>query len=189
MVVFFESVSCPDYSQNPTCTRSSLHVCCLKLHLVDPPTKGAQLYSLLNYAVFTWLQPSHIQWQYLLPPKRHCGVISCSELNCEMSPDDFDLLARVFLSGPQSTSLPPPFRWPSDVWKWWPLASSYHSHHAHTNRSHHLLQAKCPSGLSYIQWVVNQKCLVSFFSLMAKSLWFTIKDCFGAPKMKGWVDR
>lgn len=134
--VFFESVSPPDYSQSLTCTRPSLQVCCLEMHLVDTPIKRGNLYSLLNCPVFTRLQLSYIQLHYWLPPKSHCRAISCSELNWGMSHDNFDLLARVLLSGPQSTSLPPLFWWPSDIWKWWPLAPPWHSHHAHTKRSH-----------------------------------------------------
>lgn len=72
--------------------------------------------------------------EYLLPPK--------SQLNWEMSRGNFDLLARVLLSGPQSTSL----SFPLEKTIWYlemvttasplPPSQPYYSLHMHTNGCH-----------------------------------------------------
>lgn len=72
--------------------------------------------------------------EYLLPPK--------SQLNWEMSRGNFDLLARVLLSGPQSTSLS--FSPEKTIWYLemvttaspLPPSQPYYSLHMHTNGSH-----------------------------------------------------
>lgn len=159
----FESVSLPDHSQGLTCTRPSLHVWCLELHLIQPPTKCGSLYSLRNCPVFT--QPplpciqhqstydlqrvivgplAAVNWieKYLMVTLTYWPEFSC-----------LDHKAHRFIF---------PQRRTSDIWKWWPLLPPTQSPRSpHTYQS--LLWAKCPSGSSYFQWVINQKCWVPFF--------------------------
>lgn len=167
---------------------------CWALHELDPhphlmplivsiqiTTKCGYLYSLLNCPVFTnlsfrissnWvLTASKVNWT------EKCLVVTLThwpEFSC------LDHKAHHFLF---------PQRRPSDIWKWWPLLHHYHPPNPTIPFTCIPMEVISPLGSSYFQWVINQKCLVPFFSLMAKSLWFTMKDCFWILKMKGWVDQ
>lgn len=96
-------------------------------------TRCGYLYSLLYCPVFTNLS-FHISSNRVLPAK--------SQLNWEMPHGNFDLLARVLLSGPQSTSLS--FSPEKTIWYLemvttaspLPPLQPYYSLHMHTNGSH-----------------------------------------------------